>query len=422
MKFKLFFLILSFGTILYPAGFALYEHSARATGLAGAYAASAEDPGALFYNPAGIAFQKFSFYLETTVIAPSSKFYGANPYPGEGVSEKMKSQYFFPSNFSLVAPLGKNFTFGIGMFNPFGLGTEWEKAEEFSGRYLATKADVRGYNFATALAYNLKERFGVSIGLHYFMANLDLEQYVGAINPYTQTYTNIGHVRMDGGNNGKWGYDFGLLYKFNDKWQMGFSYHSKAKVSFDGYAKFKQIYTGYPDFDAMISQVFPAGKHPVETSIVFPTMAFIGISTKIIENFRFELNIGWTEWSAYDKLEIEFKDDPSLNSTHHANWEDVYNYRLGIEYFYNEKISLRTGFVYDDTPQPNSNMNPMLPDADRVGFCLGFGMKGEKLNFDLGYMYLSFKERSTKGLQQDGFNGKYENKANLLGMSLTYKF
>ncbi len=422
MKFKLFLLIFSLGAILYPAGFALYEHSARATGLAGAYAATAEDPGALFYNPAGIAFQKFSFYLETTVIAPSSKFYGANPYPGEGVSEKMKSQYFFPSNFSLVAPLGKNFTFGIGMFNPFGLGTEWENAEEFSGRYLATKADVRGYNFATALAYKYKDILGISIGLHYFMADLDLEQYVGAVNPYTQTYTNIGHVRMDGGKDGKLGYDFGLLYKFNEKWQMGFSYHSKAKVAFDGYAKFKQIYTGYPDFDAMVSQVFPAGRHPVRTSIEFPTMAFIGISTMIIENFRFELNIGWTEWSTYDKLEIEFKDDPSLNSTHHSNWEDVYNYRLGIEYFYNEKISLRTGFVYDDSPQPNSNMNPMLPDADRIGFCLGFGMKGEKLNFDLGYMYLSFKERSTKGLQQEGFNGRYENKANLLGMSLTYKF
>lgn len=423
MRFKsLFFLLFLISSFLYPAGFALYEHSARATGLAGAYAATAEDPGALFYNPAGIAFQKFSVYLETTVIAPSSKFYGANPYPGEGVSEKMKSQYFFPSNFSIVAPIGKNFTFGIGMFNPFGLGTEWKNASEFTGRYLSTKADVRGYNFATALAYKYKEKLGVSLGLHYFMADLDLEQYVGAVNPYTQTYTNIGHVRMDGGKDGKLGYDFGLLYKFSEKWQMGLSYHSKAKVSFDGYAKFKQIYTGYADFDAMVSQQFPAGKHPVTTSIEFPTMAFLGISTTAIKNFKFEFDIGWTEWSTYDQLTIEFEDNPELNSTHIANWEDVYNYRLGVEYFYNDKIALRTGILYDDTPQPNSNMNPMLPDADRIGYCLGFGFKGKTMVFDAGYMYLTFKDRSTKGTQQDGFNGMYENNAHLLGMSLTYSF
>ena len=422
MKFKLLLFLILLPSFCLPAGFALYEHSARATGLAGAYAATAEDPGALFYNPAGIAFQKFSFYLETTAIAPSSKFYGANPYPGEGVSEKMKSQYFFPSNFSLVAPIGRNFTFGIGMFSPFGLGTEWKNASEFTGRYLSTKADIRSYNFATALAYKHKEVMGISIGIHYFMADLDLEQYVGAVNPYTQTYTNIGHVRMDGGRDGKIGYDFGLLYKFSQNWQAGLSYHSKNKVSFDGYAKFKQIYTGFPDFDAMVSQIFPAGKHPVETTIEFPAMAFLGISTTIIKNFKFEFDLGWTEWSTYDELVIKFKDHPELNSTHIANWENVYNYRLGIEYFYNEKMSLRGGIVYDDTPQPNSNMNPMLPDADRIGYCLGFGYKGKTMVFDAGYMYLAFKDRSTKGIQQDSFNGWYKNNAHLLGLSLTYNF
>lgn len=422
MKFKFVFLFFFLPSFLYSAGFALYEHSARATGFAGAYAATSEDPGALFYNPAGIAFQKFSIYLETTIIAPSSKFYGANPYPGEGISEKMKSQYFFPSNISIVFPVEKNFKIGVGMFNPFGLGTEWEKAEEFTGRYLATKADVRGYNFAGAIAYNLNNKLGISLGLHYFMADLDLEQYAGALNPYTQTYVNIGHIRMDGGRDGKIGYDFGVLYKFNPKWQVGFSYHSKAKVDFDGYAKFKQIYTGYADFDAMVSKVFPSGKHAVTTTIEFPAMAFLGISTSVVENFRLEFDLGWTEWSKYDELIIKFKNQPELNSVHKTNWENVFNYRLGAEYFYNEKYSFRTGIVYDDTPQPNSNMNPMLPDADRIGYCIGIGLNLEKIKFDAGYMYLSFKERSTKGIQQDNFNGRYENKANLFGISMTYYF
>lgn len=38
----------------YGAGFALYEGSARGNALGGALTGSADDPSALFYNPAGI--------------------------------------------------------------------------------------------------------------------------------------------------------------------------------------------------------------------------------------------------------------------------------------------------------------------------------------------------------------------------------
>ncbi len=69
------------------AGFALFEHGARAVALGGAFGATADDPTAIYFNPAGIAFQQGTqVAMGVYFITESSKFDGANPYPGQGYS------------------------------------------------------------------------------------------------------------------------------------------------------------------------------------------------------------------------------------------------------------------------------------------------------------------------------------------------
>lgn len=414
--------ILLIHSFAFGAGFALFEHSARATGLGGAFVATADDPSALFFNPAGIAFQKASVLLETTVIAPYSTFTGEGPYPGDGIREDQTGQHFFPSDAAMVLPLSERFTLAGGMFNPFGLGTAWDHEEIYSGRFLSTKADIRGYNLAAAIAWKPVDTLAVSLGFHYLAANLDLERYVGAVNPYTQSVANIGFVRMDADRDGDLGWDFGLMLKTGTRTTLGLTYHSGTSIDFDGTAKFKQIYTGYGDFDALVGQSFPAGKHAAELTLDFPEMAFIGVNTQLTDRFSAEVNFGWTGWTAYESLALIFPDSPELSSERVTGWDDTYTFRLGFEYLYSQTTTFRAGFVYDETPQPVWEAGPLLADSDRHGYSVGWGYAVGDFTFDVGYMYLQFKDRTvTPGDGSlDGYYGTYDQYAHLLSVGLVY--
>ena len=64
-------------TILTAGGFQLNEHGTRAMGQAGAFAARAYDPSAVYFNPAGLAFQdRDALYIGTVLITPLIDFYG----------------------------------------------------------------------------------------------------------------------------------------------------------------------------------------------------------------------------------------------------------------------------------------------------------------------------------------------------------
>ena len=60
-------------SLSWGAGFALFEAGNKALGMGGAFTAVADDPSAMFWNPAGMAFQideGTQFMVGVTFIAP----------------------------------------------------------------------------------------------------------------------------------------------------------------------------------------------------------------------------------------------------------------------------------------------------------------------------------------------------------------
>lgn len=421
----IFVLMLVFSTtMLLAGGFSIYEHGAKATAMGGAFCAQADDPSALFYNPAGIAFQKASIYFNTTIIRPNSDFYGANPFPGNGVTASQETQTFYPSDLTIILPINDNWVFAIGGYTPFGLETKWEDPSNFAGRYISTLAKVVTYRMQPTIAYKLGDKFAVALGINYLQTKASLEKYIPAVDPYTDRVVNVGHVRFDGGYDGAWGYDVGVLFRYIPKISLGFTYHSEEDVDYSGRAMFDQISTGHADFDYAVAQQIPFGQElEGKATINYPEQAMFGIATTIIPKCTFEFDLGYIGWDSYDYLPVTVVGHPELSTVRHTDWDKSYSYRFGFQYAVNENFAVRLGYEYDETPQPDKEVSPILPDADRNGYCFGFGYKTGALTFDFSYMYLDFDERSIVGVNQiDSFYGVYDTDANLVCLSFKYNF
>ncbi|HQN95217.1 MAG TPA: outer membrane protein transport protein, partial [Thermoanaerobaculales bacterium] len=249
---------LSFGS-----GFALFETGTRSFAMAGAFVAVADDPSAIFWNPAGLAFQDdkgTQVMMGAILIAPAQTFYGENPYPGEGYSTEQKDQIFFPPHFQLVMPLGERTTFGFAVQVPFGLGTYWD--DDHAGRYLSKRVDLYAYDLTPNLAIDLNDNLALGVGADYRISTIDLTRNVPLLDPFTQQVRDVAqaYIYTDGAGNDGWGWHAGLLAKLGAGFSAGLTYRSEVKVDYEGYAKFTQFSTGNPELDAIVAQNIPFGE------------------------------------------------------------------------------------------------------------------------------------------------------------------
>ena len=408
------------------AGFGIFEMGSKATGMGGAFTATADDPSALFYNPAGIAFlDKADFYGGTTLIRPQAELEGHNPYPGEGSRAKLESPIFTPIGIHYVQPLSSSFVAGLGVFTPFGLATRWQDKYNFSGRFISQRAELKVISIQPTIAWKISDEFGLAVGAEYRMSSVALERDVPKVNPYTQTVVDIAHVKLESsGNNSDWGFAAGMLYKPAPWLRLGVSYRHHIDGDIEGKAKFTQIPTGYPDFDAAVAAALPFDqKEKVATSVAFPSMASVGIATDVASDMTVEVDANWTGWNRFQKLDINFADRSDLNSSTDESYKNSWNYRIGFEQRYPDQgCAFRLGFVYDQTPLPNKTVGPLLPDADRVGYSIGYGHNTATWGVDIAYMYLTIRKSQSKGLNTDHFEGTYDSKAHLLGIHARYRF
>jgi long-chain fatty acid transport protein len=411
---------LSFG-----AGFALFETGTRSFAMAGAFVAVADDPSAMFWNPAGLAFQDdkgTQVMMGAILIAPVQTFYGENPYPGEGYSTEQKEQIFFPPHFQFVTPLGDRTTFGFAVQIPFGLGTYWD--DDHAGRFLSKRVDLMAYDLTPNLAFDLNDNVALGVGVDYRISSIDLTRNVPLVDPFSQQVVDVAqtHIYTDGAGNDGWGWHAGLLAKLGKGLSFGLTYRSSITVDYEGYADFYQFSTGNIELDQIVAASIPFGETITgATQIEFPDFWIAGLAWTG-ERVIISAEWGRMGWSSFQELALTFDDYPEFNEAIPENYHDADQYRLGFEYRASQHLALQLGTLYDETPQPAANMTPLLGDANRTSVTCGLSWIKNNFRLDLGYEYLMMDDRSTEGTSVSGYDGRYESSANLAGASMTFTF
>jgi len=389
------------------AGFAVLQQGSRPMGQGNAFVAQADDPSAVFFNPAGTAqLEGTQAYLGGTFILPRVK------YDGYGTSIKTVSQLFFIPQAYITHEITPQIFFGFGANCPFGLSTDWGPVWE--GRYLTTYNKLRTFNVNPNITFK-NGKLALSAGFDAMRGDITLRKMIplGAIGDGESEFT---------GDAWGYGYNLGLLYEFNENWKLGISYRSKIELDFDnGKARF-----AVPLF---LKPVFPDTRGSGELGL--PPSFTGGISFSPDPRWTLEFDVAWMGWSTYDDIKIRFQ-YPVRGSylvVQPKRWEDVFAYRFGLNYRMSDRYIVRCGYIFDQTPVPDSTMDPMLPDADRHVFTAGIDWKFSKaFTMGMAYNYIHGVERAKHNLIGIGLppvnmvNWDYSQRIHSVGFNFNYAF
>ncbi len=399
----------------------IFEQGAKAMGMAGAFTAQADDPSAMFHNAGGIAFQnKRDFLLGGTLVTGEADFSGAPPFPGSGVTEQTEKLQELIPHFYWVEPISDRLTFGLGINAPFGLSVEWKDKDNFTGRFVSTLSSLTAIDLNPTLGWKASDNFGIGIGVVARFSEVELARNQLAEPPLVPFPLEIAKSDLTGGMNQGYGFNIGLLHRYNNSFHWGFQYRSKMEIDYDGELILDQIPTGIQQIDDALAGVLPFGQPiPGATSIEFPDIASLGLGFATSASSWLELDINWTGWSTFDTLVVEI-DNPVLDDLElQQDWDDVFQYRVGFRWNSSEKSQWRIGYIYDETPQPERTVSPVLPDSNRNDFTFGYGYTGAKFNLDLALMYVKFDDRTVTESEVSYF-GTYSQDAWLIAASFGF--
>ncbi len=379
------------------AGFSLDIQSARATGMAASMTAMVDDSSAIFFNPAGISQGKLlDAQANMELVLPSSTF--TDP---KGVSTTTPFRVVPPLQAYVAGGITKNFSAGIGLFEPYGLTIGWPSGWE--GRSLITYASLATYYVNPTLAYKLGP-LRIGAGVQIVPATIDLQQDI-ALPGGTYGTSELGAMAWGIGGN------VGIQLEAVPKvLSFGVHYRSAVELNFDGNAHF----TGIP------ATLAPAIHDQAATSrIVLPDSLAFGVAVRPVPRVVIDLDAVYYGWQFLRSIDINFPDDASgtLARSQPKRWSSTVNVHLGTEISIDEAWRVRAGAMVDPTPSPADTLTPDLPDSTRLAFSVGGSYCHRKtgLRFDLGYELVLLLSRTSTAPQ---LPGDYSGYANIVALGI----
>jgi long-chain fatty acid transport protein len=398
----------------YGAGFALYEAGARGNALGGAMVGRADDPSALFFNPAGITqLPGVQTLAGATAIMPSTDVTIQSAL-GSTTTSSVNNTWV-PPHVYLTYQATNSVWLGLAVFSPFGLGTEFN--ENWPGRYNSYKAVIQTMNINPNIAFKVNDQISVAAGLDFMYFDLTLKNKI-----YLPGYSDV-DSSLKGDSVGV-GMNFAIHYKPSDWMKLGLAYRSQVAQNVSGDAKFaKQNDVANSPYNSYFTNTKANGY------ITLPDELFFGTAFYPIKKLSVEVGGIWTHWGTYNALTVEYANPVAGQTTvsKDKSWHDVWRLFLGIEHNTTDWMDLRAGFVWDQEPSDNGHVDYLVPANDRYLFSFGPGFHWRNWTFDISYTYLYIVPRdhvqvlngNTKQYLDSSFSNGY---ANMIGCSLGYKF
>ncbi|UVK97255.1 OmpP1/FadL family transporter [Pseudomonas sp. B21-048] len=405
-------------TQLFASGFAINEQSisGMGTGFAGR-SSSADDASTIFGNPAGMSrLKREQVTGGVALLDAHTDISDASSRPNSGSNDgDMVPLVAVPMGY-YVKPIDEHWAFGVGMYAPFGLVTDYENG--FAGRYFGSKSEVKVMTLQPTVSYAFNDKVSIGFGPTINRITGTLESNLSI----TQAAPD-GKVKIKGDDTAL-GYNIGILVQATDSTRVGLTYHSKVKYKLEGDTK-----VNYNALAAVGQN--PSQKYDASLDLTTPESVDLSLTHQLDDKWTLYAGSTWTRWSRLKEISVDNKGVPRLLNgqfgtiTEEQNWHDTWAHAIGASYQLNKEWVLRTGLSFDQAPTNNVNRSPRIPTGDRKIFSLGAGWSPtDDLTIDLAYSYLREESVKVNNSNNRGqtYNAKYENWANGFGVGATYRF
>lgn len=456
----------SFSLPAWASGYHFGTQSVSSQATANSSSAEAIDPSTLFHNPAGLTkLDGTQASINVNLVAPSVKYYDAEAYYPGGTervrgadSGNIRPQdIVLAPHFYLSHRLNEDVALGLGVYVPFGSGTEYQHDSVL--RYNLNELGLKTIAVQPTVAYKINDRHSVAVGVVAQHTSANLRQYAnfGAFLPGRPNGRADGYASVEGSDWGV-GYNLAWLWDVNDSLRLGVNYRSKINHTLRGDAEWKLVGGAFqtPMGGTLANAVRGNGyvaSEEASVKIVTPESLSLHGMYKLTPRWSLYGDATWTRHSRFNRVDLNFEHqkavaNPQTGGITRSNrtiltpqWRNTYKVAVGASYQITDPLQLRFGVAYDQAPVRNANTRmSTLPDADRVW--LSFGGKYDitpQHSVNLAYSYVHVKNTSANvngwcggtasgpGSQacvssRTHGSAKFKSHSHILGLQYTYKF
>lgn len=442
----------------FAEGYQVNVLSAKQTGMGHVGTGMKLGAESMHFNPAGLVWLDNHMDISVGVSAVAAKA----KYSHDGYSAKTDNPLSTPLYAYAGYKIYDNLAAGISLTTPYGNGLKWPK--NWAGVNLIQDISLRSYVLQPTVSYKITDKLSIGVGLMLAIGNVNLSRALMSTADFQMIGTIIGQLplpeeqkkyfvetirdnkfppasaTLDGKAGVRAGFNVGVLYDISDKVSVGVSYRSRIKMRVkEGNASLDYANRTVEELMGALGKLAPMFAVPkydqgtFRAELPLPSNTTIGVSYRPTDRWQLALDLQYVGWNAYDSLNVFFN-EPELGISPIKAKKDYKNTiiaRIGAEYKATDRLDVRAGLYFDQSPIRKNNYNPETPGMNKIGMSAGLSFEPYKnLQFDFAFLYIQGIGRDGSytynniviPTQVDTFSGHYTSSAITASLGVSYKF
>ncbi len=389
------------GTRCFGLGFRIPNLDAEATARGNAWVATANNPAAIAYNPAGISqLPGKNLQYGLHVISVNSEFRSPTAEESETDFEVQPVPALYGTYQYGEGPL----TYGFGVYAPFGLGLEWPEDNPFNT--IAHEGRLVYITLNPIVSYQFHPTLSVAAGPTVNYSRVKLRQGLGLA---TKDEFKFGGEDMD------LGFTAGIRWQPHEKLAFGASYRSETSMDYRGTTQVRSI----PPL---------TGSAETRATVDYPQIIIAGVSFRPTPKWNFEVNIDWTDWNRLDTVVFEGTGKLfGANATLPLHWRSSFLYEAGATRYFENGYFISAGYFFSENSTSDRYFTPIVPDTDLHVGSIGFGYRGPQWSWAFSAQLITGPARTVENsvsgsLVGESADGDYQWFNQAVNFSIGYHF